>query len=397
MQVSSIDSGANSVSTTQAYTIVIYPILTINQTSANSGAVGAPYSETFTATGGAGASTYTWSLATTQPPPGLTFTASGMLSGTPTKSGAYPFFVQVTSQVPNFGPVTASAQYTITIVATPLAINGTVGSGALGGAYSAAFGATGGFGAGTYTFSLASGTLPSGTQLSAGGTLAGTLTAAGTFTFGVQVSSSPINPSAFVPPLTATQSFTVLVYSNLSITLQSASPGTVGVPYSQTFTATGGAGPSSYTWTLQGGTPAPGLTMSLAGVLSGIPTAAGSFSVLVEVTSQVPGAGPESTLSSFTVVVAANPNLTITGSLGGGTVGIPYSAALVATGGYGTGSYTFSVLSGTLPTGLALSSGGTLSGKPTAAGTSTFTVQVTNTYPTSVASSRHSRRHNRSR
>jgi large repetitive protein len=370
---------------TQAYTIVIYPVLAITQTSASSGAVGAPYSQTFTATGGAGASTYTWSLATTSPPPGLTFSAAGVLSGTPTTQGTYPLFVQVSSQIPTIGTVTTSAQYTVGIAPAPLAITGSLGGGTVGNLYSASLGATGGFGANTYTFSLASGTPPSGTTLSPGGTLSGTLTAAGTFTFTVQVTSAVIINAVYVAPLTTTQLFTVVVDPNLTITTQSAVSGTVGVPYSQTFTAAGGAGPSSYTWTLQGGTPPPGLTLSTAGVFNGTPTTAGTFPIYVQVSSQIPGAAAQITLSWFSVVIAATSSPTITGSLGSGTVGVLYSASLGATGGYGAGTYAFSLLSGALPSGLTFSSGGTLSGKPTAAGTFTFTVQVTNTYPSPVA------------
>ena len=50
-----------------------------------------------------------------------------------------------------------------------------------------------------------------------------------------------------------------------------------------------------------------------------------------------------------------------------------YTATFTATG--GTSPYTFSKTSGTLPTGLTLSSSGTLSGTPTATGTFTFTIQ----------------------
>jgi len=78
-------------------------------------------------------------------------------------------------------------------------------------------------------------------------------------------------------------------------------------------------------------------------------------------------------------VIAAVPPPTITGTLSGGTAGVPYSATLGATGGYGTGTYAFSVVSGALPLGITLSAGGILSGAPTAVGTSTFTVQVTST------------------
>lgn len=60
----------------------------------------------------------------------------------------------------------------------------------------------------------------------------------------------------------------------------------------------------------------------------------------------------------------------------GGTVGTVYSETI--TGKNGTSPYTFSVVSGSLPTGLSLnSSTGVISGTPTASGTSTFTIQTT--------------------
>ncbi|MDX2044310.1 MAG: M12 family metallo-peptidase [Acidobacteriota bacterium] len=79
---------------------------------------------------------------------------------------------------------------------------------------------------------------------------------------------------------------------------------------------------------------------------------------------------------TFTVMQATNCS-TITvnpSSLSGGTVGDNYSQTITATG--GNPSYTFSVLSGTLPPGLNLSSGGSLSGTLSAAGIYSFTIQA---------------------
>jgi hypothetical protein len=56
------------------------------------------------------------------------------------------------------------------------------------------------------------------------------------------------------------------------------------------------------------------------------------------------------------------------------TVGADYSDSLSASG--GTAPYTWSLFSGALPPGLALSSMGTISGNPTTAGPSAFAVQV---------------------
>jgi hypothetical protein len=71
-----------------------------------------------------------------------------------------------------------------------------------------------------------------------------------------------------------------------------------------------------------------------------------------------------------------------TTSLPGATVGSSYSAPLTATG--GTPPYTWSIASGSLPAGLSLNaSTGVISGTPTAAATSSFTVQATDsTSPT---------------
>jgi Phosphoesterase family/Putative Ig domain/Abnormal spindle-like microcephaly-assoc'd, ASPM-SPD-2-Hydin/Immunoglobulin I-set domain/Protein of unknown function (DUF1565) len=73
---------------------------------------------------------------------------------------------------------------------------------------------------------------------------------------------------------------------------------------------------------------------------------------------------------------ATTAPLTIsTTSLPAGAVGQGYSAQLNATG--GTAPYTWSVVSGSLPAGLTLSSSGAISGAPSTAGTSTFTVKLT--------------------
>ena len=88
--------------------------------------------------------------------------------------------------------------------------------------------------------------------------------------------------------------------------------------------------------------------------------------------------------ASFCAAVDANSNvLTYTGaglavttsSLPAGTVGQDYSTTLAATG--GTTPYSWSQTGGTLPGGLTLATNGVISGSPTTAGTSSFTVQAT--------------------
>jgi hypothetical protein len=71
-----------------------------------------------------------------------------------------------------------------------------------------------------------------------------------------------------------------------------------------------------------------------------------------------------------------------TATLPSGTAGEKYSASLAASG--GNPPYTWTVLSGSLPAGLKLhKSTGAITGKPSASGTSTFTVEVTDTKTTS--------------
>jgi hypothetical protein len=69
-----------------------------------------------------------------------------------------------------------------------------------------------------------------------------------------------------------------------------------------------------------------------------------------------------------------NPTITTSSPLPGGFVGSSYAQTLSASG--GTPPYIWSLISGSLPPGLTLSSGGAISGTPAAAGTASFTVQV---------------------
>jgi Putative Ig domain len=147
--------------------------------------------------------------------------------------------------------------------------------------------------------------------------------------------------------------------------------GTVDSAYSQTLLASGGT--PSYSWSVTAGILPAGLSLAATGVLSGTPTAAGSFSFTVTVTDSGSPAQSRSAALSILVEPAA---LTITStSLATGTVGSAYSQTLLASG--GTPSYNWSVTAGSLPAGLSLAAGGVLSGTPTAAGSFSFTVTVT--------------------
>jgi outer membrane autotransporter protein len=75
-------------------------------------------------------------------------------------------------------------------------------------------------------------------------------------------------------------------------------------------------------------------------------------------------------------VTVGGPTITLAPpTLPSGSTNVPYSQTITASG--GTAPYTFAVTSGTLPSGLALSTQGVLSGTPKSVGTSTFTVTAT--------------------
>jgi len=116
------------------------------------------------------------------------------------------------------------------------------------------------------------------------------------------------------------------------------------------------------------------LTLSAAGLLSGTPTAATTVTFDI----QVSDSGSQKISKSLSITINAAPvsvTITTASPLPSGTAGAAYSQTLTVTG--GAAPYTWSVATGTLPAGLALSAAGVISGTPTAATTANFTVQVT--------------------
>jgi hypothetical protein len=73
----------------------------------------------------------------------------------------------------------------------------------------------------------------------------------------------------------------------ISITTTNLAAGVVNLAYWQALTATGGAPP--YRWSLISGALPPGLLLSSAGVINGVPTSAGFFSIIVMVTGSATG------------------------------------------------------------------------------------------------------------
>src|ERR1035438_3925808 len=233
--------------------------------------------------------------------------------------------------------------------------------------YSQQLVATGGIA--PYTWTIPTGTLPAGLSLSPGGLIAGTPTTNGPpMIFTVQVTDSEPTTS----PAQATLSITIL-----SITTTSLPAATINQPYSATLTASGGI--PKYTWcvlessgTCDTGAASlpPGLTLSPTGTISGTPTKLGMFPFTAEVRDSQKNFA--FVTAPFTITVQFVITTTV---LPQGTVSLPYSFTLMASG--GNPPYMWTITSGSLPAGLSLdSSSGVISGTPTSAGTSSFMVQV---------------------
>jgi phosphodiesterase/alkaline phosphatase D-like protein/outer membrane protein OmpA-like peptidoglycan-associated protein len=312
--VGSFSTGGNvRGATTPAATFTTPSALAITTSSSlASGYRGVGYSTTLAGTGGSDADgnapTYTWSLIGGALPGGLTLDAmNGTITGTPSVLGDFSFTLQLDD---NGGSTPATKAFSIRIGAKPL-INGqaetniTYATGTLNVTVDPKYYET--MVSYCYATSQAAADNCTLTDLSTKVAATAGLTAlsidlsglasATTFYYRVVVTNAGGNSSI-------TSSFTTdAAPVNLAITPTSNTTATVGTPYSQTFTATGGTSP--YTWSKTGTLP-PGLnvtTVSGNGVLSGTPTTAGTYQFTIDVTDTLSG---HATLV-YTVTVGAPP------------------------------------------------------------------------------------------
>lgn len=336
--------------------IITAPLLNIVTTGLPQASVGVPYLATLQAIGGT--LPYTWSVVETLPA-GLTFNPNGTLSGTPLTAGSFNLTFRVTdAQQQN-----TTRFLTLVVAAPPFSIttNSPLPAGTVGVAYTQQFAVSGGVQPYRWSFT---GTLPTGLTLDTTGTLRGTPQARGTFNFNIQVADSTT--------LNANKAFSVTINpAALSITTESPLfQGTLGSFYSQTFFASGGVTP--YTWSIVSGQIPPGLNFDAAAAsLTGTPTQNGTF----DFTLRVADSAGQQTTKPFQIFVGL-PRLTIVtnAQLPNGQEGNPYSQRLTATG--GSTPYTWSILSGQAP-GLNLEAAtGILAGTPSAAGSFSLNIQV---------------------
>lgn len=310
---------------------------------------------------------YTFMLASGALPAGLSLNASGLISGTPTVFGSnFTFSVRASDG----NGVMSVASFSLTIVpdVDPLRVvtSGDLLAGLTGINYATQLFFTGGHA--PVTWAVASGTLPPGLALNAGtGILAGRPAAVGNYTFTVRITdasnttavSSPLNLSIAMGPLGVIDTGTIAA-------------GATGVNYSYLLRGTGGTTP--YIWVVDSGALPLGLALNPAtGAITGKPTIPGSYDFVIKLTDSTSAFALSDPLR---IVVTAGPLSVVTaGDLTAAQVNHDYLFTLLANG--GTLPYSWSLLSGALPGGLTLdATTGSISGKPTAAGTFTFTVRV---------------------
>ena len=234
-------------------------------------------------------------------------------------------------------------------------------------------------GTGSLTWSVIGGSLPPGLKLTSGGTLTGTPTQAGDFSFRVQVRSSSGQ--------TAAEKFMLTIRLNTSvtrpvITTTSLTGGTVSVSYSEQLTATGS---TPITWRIVGGALPAGLSLTNSGAITGTPTTAGTFTFTVIAENS---AGSDRKELSITIRTDSGntgikPDIIATYTLKNATVGVWYSVSLYAEG---TRAISWRITEGSLPAGLTLNtSDGTITGTPRGTGQYTFTVEALNSWGTDIA------------
>jgi len=372
----------NLYHSSKQFTLKVAPPFNVTS-SLPSGTKDAPYNQTISVSGGL--SPYKW-ISSGSLPPGLSLNENtGIISGTPTTTGSFSFDVEISHEenyVENgitYTPtISVLNHYTITING-PLSITTPVLPNANYGTTYPAFTLQAEGGETPYAWSIWNGdlawqfkTLPPGLNInSSTGQISGVPTSSGSYDFKVEVTDNRYPSAGSI----AFNVFNIVVFGPMSIYYpDSLLSGTVGSPYGQTLLASGGNG--SYRWSFDSGNYPSNFTLNeTTGLFSGTPTSPGHYDFTIRVRDTQ--GSPSSTTKRYIFDVYDPVSITTT-SLPTSYFGQVYSQPLVASG--GNQSYQWSYVSGSLPTGLSISSGGIVSGTPQGSpGRYTFTVQASDT------------------
>ncbi len=340
---------ANGSTATSSVSHTISPLPTI-QMASPAGIAGTAYAQTISFTGALSSA----SLSAGALPPGLVLSGGGTaVSGNPTSAGSFSF----TLSGADTNGVLATASFSITIAGALSIPTTSLPNATPGVVYSASVSALGGTGA--ISFSISAGSLPAGLTLGSTGSISGTPTAPGLFSFTIMATDSASNSASKLFSIQVSAPPVVIS----TVSLPSAS---IGSAYSATVSASGGSGPLSFS--LVSGSLPVGLSLASSGLISGTPVSTGSSSF----TMLVADVFSNSASRAFTLQVISPLNITSNTALPPTTVGVPVLVHFQTAG--GTAPFTWS-MTGLLASGLTFSSG-VLSGTPTASTNSQFTIQV---------------------
>lgn len=346
----------------------VYAFTTLKITSASpltSGVTGTAYQASLAGMGGS--NSYSWALAVgSNLPTGLGINSSGLISGTPSTAGSYSFDVVMTD---------LGSGLTVTKTFT-LVVNNTV-------TFDSNY--TGGP-AQTFQYGYTTTALTANSFTRTGYSFAGwatTSTGPSAYANGANFgfASNQTLYALWVPSITVTTSAATTVGSASATLNGSANPNSNTAAttfcYGTTNTTSGGALTNCTSVSATPSSVSGSSTTSFSYVIASGLDAGQTY--YFQAVGTVSGAPTYGSVLSFTTM-----NITTASPLTSGTVGSAYSVQLTGVGGTAASS-TWSVGSG-LPSGVTLSSTGLLSGTPTAAGSYSFTVTMTNNGQTTTKS-----------
>jgi hypothetical protein len=294
--------------------------------------------------------------------------STGIFSGTPTTVVNDQMLVYITDSAT---PTPGSMNAFITLnVQPPLSIQTTsLPDSARGLNYGGTINIAGG--RAPYAAQVISGTLPGGLTLGPSAypmwfNLTGVPNTDGLFGFTVQISDS------YSPPNTAQQTYQVRISDQMNMTGPYSAYLLYNQPYTATWPITGGFPP--YTWAMN--SIPPGFTFdATTGTLSGTPISGADYSHVSVITAHDSSNPPLQANYQVFQMNVINRLKILTTFLPAVATGRPLWLELYASG--GSGPYAWSVSSGSLPSGITLNgSTGVLQGTPSAQGTYSFTVAL---------------------
>lgn len=306
---------------------------------------------------GSGTTPLIWSLDSGTLPGGISLSTAGNLYGTPTATGSYDFTVKALNA---FGNDTQNFTGSVGSAITPTITLTSLGSITSGVAFSETISYSG---SGPITFTVQSGSLPTGLTLgSSTGVISGTPTTPGSYSFTIRATNSVgFDDQAYTGTITGIAP---------TITLTSLGAIYRAFAVSTTVTATG---TPTITYAIQSGSLPAGLSLNAStGAITGTPTTVAAYSFTIRATNSY---GTDD--QAFSGNVLQSTPVIVETALQSMSLSVAFSQTLTLTTGGPT--ITWSVQSGSLPTGLSLnSSTGAITGTPTVAGAYSVTIRASN-------------------